>query len=193
MGGDQGLELADEHGVAAQRELGVDPLLERGHAQLVQPCGSPSREVFLVEIGERGAAPEGERLGQERRPCRRIRAAGGRQQPLEAVGVDSFRLERQPVARSLRQHDVAAERLAESGHAVLERPRRRRRRPLAPEIVNEPVGRDDFARPQRECGQQRALLPARQRNHALAVAHLEHAEEPNLHCLVVTPETKVSK
>jgi hypothetical protein len=36
-------------------------------------------------------------------------------------------------------------------------------------------------------------LPARQGYHALAVVHLEHAEEANLHCLVVTPTTSVSK
>ncbi len=162
--GDQRLELADERRVPAQRELGVDPLLERCNAQLVQPRRFAPRELLLVEIGERRTAPEGERLGQERRPRGRVRAEGGRQQPFEAVGVDSFRLERQPVARSLRQHDVAAERLAEGRDGVLERPGRRGGRPLAPQIGDEPVGRDDFARAQRERGQQRALLPARQSN-----------------------------
>ena len=34
--GDQRLELADELGVAAERELGVDALLERRHAQLLE-------------------------------------------------------------------------------------------------------------------------------------------------------------
>ena len=34
---DQRLELADQLGVAAQRQLGLDPLLERGEAQLVEP------------------------------------------------------------------------------------------------------------------------------------------------------------
>ena len=75
VGGDQGLELADERRVAAELELGVDPLLERGEAQLVEPRGLEAREVLLVEIGERGAAPEGERLGQERRARGRIRAS----------------------------------------------------------------------------------------------------------------------
>jgi hypothetical protein len=109
------------------------------------------------------------------------------------MGVDALRLERQPVPRSLREHDVAAERLAKGRDAVLKRPRCRCGRPLAPQIGDEPIGRDHFARPQRERGQQRALLPARQRNHAFAVTHLEHAEEPNLHSLFVTPKTKVSK
>ena len=34
---DERLQLGDEPRVAAEHELGVDPLLESGHAQLVQP------------------------------------------------------------------------------------------------------------------------------------------------------------
>ena len=32
MGRDEGFELADECGVPAEGQLGVDPLLERGHS-----------------------------------------------------------------------------------------------------------------------------------------------------------------
>ena len=91
------------------------------------------------------------------------------------------------------RHDVAAEQLAERRDGVLERPDRRRRRALAPQIGDEPVGRDDLARPQGERGQERALLAARQRDHPLAVAHLEQPEEADLHASVVTPTTNVSK
>ena len=37
MLGDERLELADELGVTAEREIGLDPLLERGEPQLLQP------------------------------------------------------------------------------------------------------------------------------------------------------------
>ena len=75
----------------AELELGVDPLLERGHAQLVQPRRLAPRERLVGEIGQRRAAPERERLAQQRRPRapprRRARLA---EQPLEAVRVDAL-------------------------------------------------------------------------------------------------------
>ena len=193
MGRDEGFELADEGSVPAESQLGVDPLLERGHSQLVQSRRLRTGELLLVEIGERRAAPEGERLAQEGRPRRLVGAARGGEQPFEAVRVDVVGLEREPVTRSLGQHDVAAEQLPERRDGVLERAGRRRGRPLTPQVGDEPVGRDDLARPQGECGEQRPLLAARQCHGALAVAHLERAEEANLHLHLVTPKTSVSK
>ena len=91
---DERLELADERGVPAERELGVDPLFERGHPQLVEPRRLEPGELLLVEIGQRRAAPERERLAQEPRPRRFLGGARGGEQPLEAVRVDALRLER---------------------------------------------------------------------------------------------------
>ena len=82
----------------AERELGVDPLLERDDPQLVEPRRLEPGELLLVEVGERRAAPERERLAQQRRaPCR-LGAARFGEQALEAVRVDALGLERQPVA-----------------------------------------------------------------------------------------------
>ena len=64
VGGDERLQLADERGVAAERELGVDPLLEGDDAQLVEPGGLEPGELLLVEVCERRAVPERERLAQ---------------------------------------------------------------------------------------------------------------------------------
>ncbi len=60
---------------------------------------------------------------------------------------------------------------------------------FAPEVGNEPVGRDDLTGAQRQSGEQRTLLPARQRDDPVAVPDLQRAEEADLHRRVVTPRT----
>ena len=60
----QGLELADDVGVAPEREVGVDPLLQRGQAELLQAGALVAREG-LRELRERWAAPQCERLPKE--------------------------------------------------------------------------------------------------------------------------------
>ena len=68
--GDDRLQLGDELAVAAEREVGVDPVLERGEPQLREAGGLGRRERLLRELGERRAAPERERLAEcrPRRP-----------------------------------------------------------------------------------------------------------------------------
>ena len=62
--GDERLELGDELCVAAEREIGLDPLLQRDRAQLLEPGDLRLRERLVEEVGERGATPERERLAQ---------------------------------------------------------------------------------------------------------------------------------
>ena len=66
MSGDERLQLADQPGVAAEHELGVEPLLECDDTQLVEPRRLEPGELLLVEVGERRAVPESERLGEQR-------------------------------------------------------------------------------------------------------------------------------
>ena len=51
---------------------------------------------------------------------------------------------------------------------------------LAPELVDEPLGRDRLVRPQEQQRQQRALVPAAERHGPLPVEDLERAEDPEL-------------
>ena len=55
--------------------VGLDPLLERRQPQLLEPFGLVPRERLVLELGQRRAAPERERLLEQRRasspaPCR---------------------------------------------------------------------------------------------------------------------------
>ena len=58
---------------------------------------------------------------------------------------------------------------------------------LAPEVVDEPVDRDDLAGADQQRREQDALLPARDGDPISAVPHLERAEDAELHRPVVTP------
>ena len=50
--------------MAPEREVGVDPLLEHDRAELLEPRDLVLRERLVQEVGERGAAPERERLAK---------------------------------------------------------------------------------------------------------------------------------
>ena len=77
--GDQRLQLPDHLGVAAERQLGLDQLLERRDAQVVEPGDLALRERLVGEIRQRRAAPQRQRLLERRQ--RRARA-GRRPAPL---------------------------------------------------------------------------------------------------------------
>ena len=69
---DEPLELADELGVPAELEVGLDPALERGEPQLLQPRDRRLREALVGDVGQRRPAPQSQRLAQERRGLRRL-------------------------------------------------------------------------------------------------------------------------
>jgi hypothetical protein len=62
--GGECLELADELGVLARREIRVDPLLERAEAQLLELRRMRLRERLVGEVGQRRPAPQREGLAQ---------------------------------------------------------------------------------------------------------------------------------
>ena len=76
---DEGLELGDQLAVMAEQQVGVDAVLDRGHARLVQARDLGRREGLVGEIGQRLSAPQRERIDQDARgrPRRRRRPARG--------------------------------------------------------------------------------------------------------------------
>ena len=56
------VQLVDQVGVASERQIRVDPLLERSQALLLELSPGSSAERCSVEVGQRRAAPERERL-----------------------------------------------------------------------------------------------------------------------------------
>jgi hypothetical protein len=73
MTGDERLELGDDLVATSEREVGLDPLLDGGQAELLEAGDLLLSERVEGELGERRAAPEPERLSQ---PARRHRSPG---------------------------------------------------------------------------------------------------------------------
>src|SRR5206468_4197228 len=132
---------------------------ERRPAELVETGDLRLRERLEREIRERRPAPERERLAQLARARLGVRAARLRDEPLEPCEVELVLLHPEHVARRPRDQAVRPEEPAELGDGVLERRAGRLRGALAPELVEQRVGRDDLARVQEEDPEEGALAP----------------------------------
>ena len=95
---DQPLKLADDIGMPAESEVGLDSLLECAQPRLFKPGDLRLGERLVREIRERRTAPQGERLAQQHRGRRRLRPLRVRYQPFEASEVDLLRIDVQRVA-----------------------------------------------------------------------------------------------
>ncbi len=91
---DQRLELRDEVAVAAEREVGIDSLLERQEAKLVQPADRRLGEPLIRKLRERRAAPESECVAERICGRRRIRIGGAGDEGLEAMQIQLVRVRR---------------------------------------------------------------------------------------------------
>ena len=60
----QGLKLRHKLGVAANRKLRVDPLLDGCEPKVVKPRDLALSEPLVAKVGERGAASERNRFAQ---------------------------------------------------------------------------------------------------------------------------------
>ncbi len=98
---DQRLELADQVRVSAEREVGLDPLLERGEAQVLEPRGLRLRERLVCELRQRRPTPELECLAQELRGMLQVRLPRVRNERLEAQEIERVRLDRESDSRAV--------------------------------------------------------------------------------------------
>ena len=96
MAPDERLELADEHGVPAELQIGVDARLVRRQSQLLQAPDLRLRPILVGDVDQRPAAPQRERGGQHlRRLCRVAmaqRAAAVLDARFEQLGIELARL-----------------------------------------------------------------------------------------------------
>ena len=174
MGGRERVELARERAVAARVEVGVDPRLQRGQPRLLEPRRLRLRERLEGEVGECLPAPERERA---------VRVAVG-DQAREAVDVELVGVDADDVARRPGDDPVGADRPPERVHVHLERARRARGRLLAPDPVDQAVGRDDVVRVEQELREQGARpRPAERDRRTVVSDHLHRPEQPEFHAL----------
>jgi len=96
------------------------------------------------------------------------------------VKVELIRLELERVPGRAGD-ERSADLLAEMGDITLEHCLCARRRLLAPELVDEAVGRDNFVSVQEEHGEHGSLLWAAERQRPSFRPSLDRAEDPKLH------------
>ena len=179
--GQQRVNLTEDLLVAAGGQVGIDGQLGGRQPQLLQPPDLGARERLRGDVGQRLAAV------QRQRQSRRVAGAtapGLADQPLEAQRVDQLAIDPQLV-RAPARHDLRAavggDHLAQSQDVVLDHLGRARRRLLAPQPFDQPVGRDEVIGLESEHRQHGALLRAAELERTVVDARFQVSEEPDLH------------
>ena len=139
--------LAHRVGVPPELEPGAEAELRRDEPQLLEPGRLGAGEVVVRNVGVRASSPQrepplGERGGERRVPS--LESGGGLGgELLEAFGIERTRGELEPVARRPRAdaHRVG-KRFSKLRDVDLQELPRRRRRGLAPDGVDQLVGRE---------------------------------------------------
>ena len=162
---DERLELRHQVVMAAERQIGVDSILERGQPELIQPGDLALCEPLAVKIGQRFSAPERKRLAQARRPPDGIVAGPCLgDQRLKAGKVDIARRDVQQIAGRARPDPIGAEQFAQVGDVAMQRGLRGPWRLLSPQRLDQLGARHQLAAAQEQQRQQRPLLGARRRH-----------------------------
>ena len=190
---DEGFELGEQLDVAAKGQVRVDAVFDCTRARFLEPRDLETRPRLVGEVRERGFAPEPERLpehdgcagdasvGRER--------AGDRDERVEAQEVDLLGVDGEQVAGWLRQQHrrlgagaaIGLERLAQVRDVHLQRRRRAQRGVIAPQAVDQSIGRDGTVGFEEEHREHRSLLRCPERDRQPALERLEHPEHPELH------------
>ena len=201
VAGDQRLELTGELG-PAQVQVRVDSILERRQPKLVQASDLGLRESLEREVGERRPTPQlqrlSKRLGRQRGSAGRQRAAAVFAQVLEPPQVDRLPRNAQHVARGLRHQQLIAvidpagiQGLPQTRDVDLNELRRARGRAGTPELIDEPIARDDLIGIQEKEGKQRALLRSPQLHRPALVPDLKRTEQPEIELAFVQRGTSL--
>ena len=167
--------------MTAGRKIAVDRQLGGAHAQLLQPPDLGAGERLVGQVGEGRAAPQRER--RARLAVGRVGGCRRSHEPLETRRVN-------PVGRQLEFIPAPArddlrvapvEQLPQMRHVELHELVRARRRPLIPQTLDQPIGRDRAIDLQREHRQHGALLWRAERYGPVIDARLDSAKEANFH------------
>jgi hypothetical protein len=186
---DEQLELADQLGAPAEREIALDPLLQRLQPKPVEPLDLGLRPALVGELGQRRPSPEREGLPEQHVRLRGRGGPGLSHELLEAVQVQRGAIGTKLVRGGDRPDDAVAQLAAEPRDVRLEHLRGRGRRPAGPELLDQDVARDRLVGPEEQDREQGARLVSAQRDLAALGDHLERPEETELHASIV-PEPR---
>ena len=181
--GDERLELGDELRSPPEREVGLDPLLQRQAAQLLEAGRLRLHELLVREVSQRLSSPERQSRAKCRRALRGLLSRGSFQEPLELVEVELARPHAQevPGAVCLQRVSRCSECLAKVGDVDLDRLCGGPGNTARPQVVREPIRRDDLVRVEEQDREHGALARCAQVETAITVESLEWAKDPELH------------
>ncbi len=171
--------------MTSERQVGLDPVLERREAQLLESHDGRLGERLVREVGKSRAAPEAQRLAKS--ACcapgitRRRSSSGVRDESLEAVQIQLVGLELDDVAGRTRRDGVGPEHLAQIRDVALEHDLHGPRRLLPPELVDDAVGCHHLVCVQEKKCEHRALLRAAEGKRPSALPRLERSENSEVH------------
>jgi hypothetical protein len=189
------LQLGHHLGVAAEGQVGVDPSLSGGQAQLLEPPDGGLQGAQPGQVGEHVAPPQpqglAERGGGVGRPPVLELGPSPRDELLEAPGVDAVGLDLEHVAGRSPDHRGRRQRPAQAGHVGPD-DAHRRLRPLlepvlGPQRVDQRVGGHHLTRSQGQKGQHGPQLGATQPDRRAVDHHLQGSEHPDAHTRPLTP------
>jgi hypothetical protein len=190
MLGDQPLQIWGDLFVLAELQQGVDPLLDDGLPQLVEPLELDRQRRLVRKVCERGATPQSERLAELRAALLCRKRSSFCDETLEAAQVDRIGISTEHVSPRLGDNNVLAEALAQPRNVVVERGGCVRRLLIAPQLVDQPVGANDLVRLEHEQRKHGAALRAPQVEGPTISLHLERPEYSKFHlALTVTPSS----
>ncbi len=177
--------------MAAEREVGLDALLDGDKPELFEPGDLGLGERLVEEVRERRPSPEPERLAEcalgRSRIARPRAQSDPRREADEPVDVHALGLDLEDIARGARHDGLRAERLAKLGDVDLDCVRSGLGRVAGPEALDELIDRDDPSGLEREHGEERAgLLPA-ERDWVSVRQRLQGPEELELELRVPGP------
>jgi hypothetical protein len=174
--------------VAAERELGVDLELERDELQILEPRELAARRDVVGDVRDGTAVPELDRALERSRgglgPTRVKLAPPPLEQLLETQRVDALRVDLDDIARRERRDHVRAKPLPELRDVPLDRRPSRLGRHPGPEVVEQPVCRDDGVRAEEQQGEHRPLTRRAERNGHAGDTRLEGPQDPELDAAV---------
>ena len=182
---DQDVELTDQGAMAAERQVGLDSVFERVQAQLLEPADLVLGEGLVGEVRQRRPTPETQRLPQGLRGAAVITAldclAPRSGEALKPIGIDLVGVGLERVAPATGDEHALAELLAQVGDVDLHGLGRGLGRALAPELVDDPVDRDDLAPMKQQDREHRALPGSAKGNRSPIDQNLERTEDAEFH------------
>jgi hypothetical protein len=159
----QPLQLAHELVMAAESEVGLDPLLDRGEPERLEPHDLALGEALVAKLQEGRAPPQ--REGAPERGCGLSRLDRARlgYESLEAVDVELIRLDRKHIPAGTREEPVSRKQATQLGDVTLESRPCGLRGLMTPKGLDQAIAVENLVGMHEQDGEQRALAAPGQR------------------------------